>query len=231
MKPISASDIRIDHTPAHLHLGFNRPRRVLSSAPLNGGLVQADHLLNLRVAKSGEVNETPDETLQRYSRENGWSGLVVGMMTAASMNSCRYAAVTEQAVSIEVLATCGLANARRIGDPADVPQMAVRPLEMGTINLVAMTSARMSDAAMAEALMMVTEAKAAVLQEFGVRSPVSGNLATGTGTDVVAIVSGEGPEEVAWCGKHLLFGEHLGRMVMQALGSSVVRDLELRAAR
>ena len=69
--------------------------------------------------------------------------------------------------------------------------------------------------------MIVTEAKAAVLRESGIRSPVSNKIATGTGTDAIAVVSGHGPETVRYCGKHVLFGEILGRLVTDALTASV----------
>jgi adenosylcobinamide hydrolase len=34
-------------------------------------------------------------------------------------------------------------------------------------------------------------------------------------------VSGHGPELISYCGKHVLFGEILGRLVMEAVSSSI----------
>lgn len=65
--------------------------------------------------------------------------------------------------------------------------------------------------------MIITEAKAAALQEANIISPVSGLIATGTGTDSHAIVSGFGPAKVRCCGKHVLFGEVLGELVMESV--------------
>jgi iron complex transport system ATP-binding protein len=58
------------------------------------------------------------------------------------------------------------------------------------------------------------------LQDLNVKSPVSGKIATGTGTDSCAVASGSGPV-VDYCGKHVLFGELLAKAVYQALKKSL----------
>jgi len=73
---------------------------------------------------------------------------------------------------------------------------------------------------MVECIMMATEAKSACLQNLGVKSPVSGEIATGTGTDSCAIACGTGPK-VEYCGKHVLFGELLAKAVYKALKESL----------
>lgn len=56
----------IEHTSAHVHVAFDAPRRVLSSAVLNGGLITANRLLNLRVSKDSCTAEMPEDTLFNY---------------------------------------------------------------------------------------------------------------------------------------------------------------------
>ena len=74
---------------------------------------------------------------------------------------------------------------------------------------------------MVEALMLATEAKTTALHEAGIVSPISNQLATGTGTDSVVLVSNVGKKNVSYCGKHVVFGEVLGRLVYQAVASSI----------
>jgi len=81
--------------------------------------------------------------------------------------------------------------------------------------------AQLTDAASIEAILIITEAKAAALQDAKIISPISNKIATGTGTDSVAVVSGHGPETISYCGKHVLFGEILGRLVMETVASSI----------
>ncbi len=206
----------------HVHVALERDWNVLSSAVLNGGLVQARHLLNLRV--SGQpAHEAPEATLQRHARAQGWRGTVVGMMTAASLDSLRLACTQVQGVELAVLVTCGLSNLRRSGDRADF-RLLSRAGPAGTINIQLLTTASLTPAAMAEALMMITEAKTASLHQRDLRSPVSGLPATGTGTDALAVASDPHGPEIRYCGKHVLFGEAIGALVMEALGRAVDRQ-------
>jgi len=221
MKQAITPHAAIEHTQHHIHVAFSISHRVTSSAVLNGGIVEANHLVNLNVPKHGHCIEPPEETLANYCTDCGWEGTTVGMMTAASMNSFRMAKETVQGVDIVVMVTAGLSNARRVGDHAEQRTIADQPETPGTINIVVLTSAILTEAASVEAVLMITEAKAAALQEADVRSPISNRIATGTGTDSVAVVSGHGPETVRYCGKHVLFGEILGRMVADTVAAAI----------
>ena len=105
-----------------------------------------------------------------------------------------------------------MSNPRRVGDRAEHRIIAAEFEKIGTINIVMITSAILTGVAMVEALLIVTEAKTATLQDAGIKSPVSDKIATGMGTDSVAVVSGHGSDTVNYCGKYVLFGEILGRI-------------------
>ena len=221
----------LEHTSNHVHIEFSKAHQVMSSAVLNGGLVRADHLVNMQVPKESpdngssdnesQNNESPEQTLSNYCSNAGWHGTSVGMMTAASMKSFRMAKVTEQGIDIVIVVTSGLSNARRVGDRAEYRMMTEESKEVGTINIVFLTSAKLTEAASVEAVLMITEAKAAALQEAKIMSPISNKIATGTGTDSVAVVCGHGSELITYCGKHVVFGEILGRLVMETVASSI----------
>jgi len=216
-------ELRLEVRQGHVLLEFPRPLAVLASAPYNGGFGLARRFFILQVdanLEGGGGHAPPEETLRRHCRANGWRGRSVGFMTAASMGSCRRSAREQDGLRVDVALTAGLGNARRAGDPADLRGVGQENLPAGTINILAVTNARLTDAAMLEALMIVTEAKAAVLQDLGVKSPVSGLTATGTGTDCAAVARGDGPR-APWCGKHVLLGEMLAQAVMEALTASV----------
>jgi adenosylcobinamide amidohydrolase len=218
--------VELDYTQNHIHLKFANARLILNTSVLNGGMVEADHFVNMKVPKTLETDESPEETIMKYSESNGWYGNIVGMMTAASMDSLRIARDKVDGVEIVVLVTSGLSNPRRVGDRAEYRYMGSSPDSVGTINIIALTSARLTMAALVEALMIVTEARAAALQKLGVQSPVSNEIATGTGTDAIGIVNGFGPTEIRYCGKHVLFGEILGRLAIEAVTSSTGWELK-----
>ena len=215
----------IEHTSEYVHIEFPNSRRVLSSAPHNGGLVGADHLLILRVMENFNGTKGPFEplvdTFRNYCRRKEWSGATVGMMTSARMASFRNVCRSARGVEISVLVTAGISNARRAGDPAEYRAFDEDRINPGTINIIILTNAILTQAAQVEAVMIATEAKTAVLQDIGATSPVTGKMATGTGTDAVAIVSGSSPPEIRYCGKHTLFGEMLASATMDALSSSL----------
>ncbi len=225
-----AKHIALEHTHAHVHIDFDIPHRVVSSAVLNGGFVEADNIVNVKVEGHSDTKQKmldlPEAALANYCLKQDWQGKIVGMMTAASMDSLRVVRTAEQGVEIIVLVTSGLSNPRRAGDRAEYREISHSATHTGTINIICLTTATLTDAAMIEAVSMAAEAKSAALQNLGVLSPVSNDLATGTGTDAIAIASGYGPQEVRYCGKHVLFGEMLACSVIEGISSSVHWELE-----
>lgn len=205
-----------------VHVRFAQAHRALSCAVLNGGFCHTSDFLNLRVAShSPGVTEDPAVSLQRLSEQLQCTGPTVGMMTAASLASLRVMSEHIAGERLAVLVTSGLENARSAGDLAEHRALDDVPGERGTINLAIVTSAQIADAALVEMVAIATEAKTAVLHELGIVSPVSGRLATGTGTDAIAVFSGHGSGRARFAGKHTLLGERLAVLVMQALHSSV----------
>ena len=210
-----------------VHVEFKDSVRMVSSAILNGGFQTTDHFLNAKVDANfrGEKTdfESPEITLQALVDSKNWKGNCVGMMTAALMSSFRSVRMEKQGVWIDVLVTSGVSNARRAGDKADYQFMNESCQKIGTINVLVLTNAQLSDAGMVECVMMVAEAKAACLQDLKVHSPLGGLVATGTGTDSTAIACGTGPI-VQYCGKHVLFGEILAKATYQAIHESLSLD-------
>jgi adenosylcobinamide amidohydrolase len=217
--------IIVEQASNHIHVKFDTPYQVLSSAVMGGGFAEASHILNLKVEKkatdSGPALIPPVARLSDYCKENDWKGQTIGMMTAASMDSFRMVRAVEAGADIIVLATAGLSNARRAGDYAEHRQIGTADPAAGTINIICLTSRGMVPAAMIEAVMTATEAKAAALQNLEIKSPVSNATATGTGTDSIAIAADPMAEKIQYCGKHVVFGEILARLVIEAVTSSI----------
>ena len=90
------------------------------------------------------------------------------------------------------------------------------PSKLGTINVILLTNARLSTASMVSAIGVATESKTAMLIDKGVMNCEGTLAATGTGTDVVAIVSGQGPY-CRFSGTHTKIGELIGRVVNEGI--------------
>ncbi len=198
---------------------------VLSSAVLNGGYCQVSEILNLKVDQNYHGLKynfsEPDDYLEEYARERGWGNPVTGMMTAAWMTSFRAFRRTECGANVAAIVTAGVSNAKRAGEPAEYRSLEAKPEKAGTVNIITLTDAVLSPAAMAEAIIVITEAKAAVFQDLNITNPLTGVPATGTGTDSVAIAAGTHGLENKYCGKHTLLGEMLAETLITALTASI----------
>jgi adenosylcobinamide amidohydrolase len=223
-KPMDLCGASVHHCATHVHVAFPQPHPVLSCAVFNGGFVEAEHLLNLKVSDADPSPENPESTLARYCEAEGWKGTTVGMMTAASMNSLRWVEEHFQDLDLAVLATAGLSHPRCAGDPADYREPGSSGSSPGTINVMVVTTGCLTPAAMVEAVMIVSEAKASAMLRLGIQSGVSSHIATGTGTDAIAMAGGRAGPEIRYCGKHVRFGERLGRAVIRAVTDSITRD-------
>ncbi len=221
------SDIhfKLQQTDNHICVEFNSEYPVLSSAVLNGGCQTASRILIMKVGKTLKSPETitqsPESTLMAYCRRLQFGGLTVGMMTAASLDSFRLVSKSSQGVTITVMVTAGISNARCAGDRAEWRKIRTDAPPTGTINTIILTNAAVTGAARVESVMLAAESKAVAFRGLGVKSPVSGATATGTGTDSIAVANGLGPDIIRYCGKHVLFGELLASAVIEAITESL----------
>ena len=219
------SHFDLQHTHRHVCVRFNTERPVLSSAVYNGGCSAASSILIMKLEETlnscKDAAQNPEATLADYCRQLELGGTTVGMMTSASMNSFRLISRSSQGVEITAIVTAGLSNACCAGDRAEWRKIGTDDHPTGTINLVILTNATLSHAAMVEAVMLATEAKTVAMRRLGVKSPVSDEIATGTGTDAIAVVNGFGTDTIRYCGKHVLMGEMLASAVIEAITESL----------
>lgn len=104
--------------------------------------------------------------------------------------------------------------------------------EPGTINIIVMTNRRLSPRARARAVISITEAKTAALQDLDIRSggdPLRWQ-ATGTGTDEVIVVEGTGTG-LDNTGGHCKMGELIARAVYEGVREAVYRQNGIVASR
>lgn len=215
---------------------FNSPYRVISTCRANGGLHddiecmfnhQSCEPASHHRASLKSIAKTPELYLESLCKTHALPERTVSLGTAANMN---YACIeTEQFRDLEVvaIATGGVeTNAGRAGDPASMYEQAgaYEPLVAngrephGTINTMVLISQEVTKGAMVRAIITATEAKTAVLQELGVNSRYSDGLATGTGTDQIALacrLTGQPP--LTSSGKHSKLGELIGLSVSRAI--------------
>lgn len=166
---------------------------------------------------------------ERTARSCGLRGEDVTLMgTAADMDNLAVVTKIFNPFVVTALVTAGAkGNAIRTGvdegvyieeDPAAESTARMKEPKPGTINIMVLTNARVTDGGMARAIITATEAKTAALEDLRVPSTYTKNArATGTGTDSMVIVSGTSGPLVTYPGGHSRIGELIGKAVYEAV--------------
>jgi len=144
------------------------------------------------------------------------------LMTGADMGHLSIQTKRFREMTVTALVTAGVrSNAVRMAK--DVGRY--YELDPGTINILLLTNGRLTPRAMARAIISATEAKTASLQDLDIRSSYTGrrHQATGTGTDNILVVQGEGPR-IDNAGGHSRMGELIAKAVYDGVREAVFRQ-------
>lgn len=208
---------------------FKRPQAVLST--LEGSLAAVRAVGNTYVPMHASLSHMAHGITQvqaAIAKNLGYApSEYAGLMTGAHMDHLAVRTETWKDLQVTALVTAGVkGNAMRMsGDAATW-------YKPGTINILLMTNRRLPPAAMALAIITATEAKTAALLDMDIRSSYTplAFRATGTGTDNIIVVQGEGPEEI-FTGGHTKMGELIARAVHAGVTEAVFKQNGLRADR
>jgi len=147
------------------------------------------------------------------------------LYTGADMDKLAYAQAESDGMTVGALVTAGVSsNAMRASFDAG------RYVEAGTINVILLTNRHLTPAAMTRAIITATEAKTAVFEDLDIRSSYSGKAATGTGTDNVLVIAGDGPR-ASLTGGHAKLGELIARATYQAVREAIKKQHNIVASR
>jgi len=205
------------------------PLKILSSALLNGGLVEANGIINVQVPEGSgsDMNDMhwsgPENFLITVANQLQLpKDKVVGLMTAAKMKNV--VALTEKYdnVTITVFVTAGATVAVTAGEPA--ASKSSQPQKLGTINIIIIVDGNLTEGSMVEAVKTATEAKTVALRELDIRSRFSGDLATGTLTDSIAIGYTKKGEPIQYAGTFTIIGELIGKCVREGVKTAILKQ-------
>lgn len=142
---------------------------------------------------------------------------VAQMSTAADMDNLAVVTKVYKPFVVSALVTAGAkTNAQRTGVDEGTYIEGEEP--KGTVNILLLTNARLTDGAMARALITITEAKTAAFEDLRIPSSYTKTVqATGTGTDSIIVTSGTTGPKVTYTGGHNRIGELIGKAVYEAV--------------
>jgi adenosylcobinamide hydrolase len=212
-------DVGLFFKKDHLLIEMGIPMQVVSSALWGGGFHEhVNRFVNWKVPLDYACAD-PVTFMGTKLEEWGYGiDRVVGLQTAANL---RQASIVEESGDCFHLLGCttaGISNAARAGRL----RKTYSAYSCGTINTFILIDGRMSSAAMVNAIVTATEAKAAALQDLGIRDE-NGDIASGTTTDSVVVgVTQLGFEEVhLFAGTATTIGNAVGRLVYQSVVEAV----------
>lgn len=169
-----------------------------------------------------------DNIRARVLSANGKSARTTAfLITGADMDNLSIRTETFKEMSVTALVTAGvMSNALRMSQDAGLFY------EPGTINIIIMTNMALSDRAMTRAVIAATEGKTAALEDMDIRSTATplAHGATGTGTDNVLVVKGEG-RPIRNAGGHTKMGELISKAVYAGVNEAVKRQNKVSARR
>ncbi len=148
------------------------------------------------------------------------------LLTGADMDNLVVKKEEYLEFKVFALVTAGTkSNAQRIGvDKAGSLEREGRFETLGTINVIVLTNALLSEGAMARGMITLTEAKVVALEDLDIRSSYDPEIrATGTGTDNAIIVSGQGAR-IDYLGGHSKMGELMAKAVTSAVKEAIFKQ-------
>ncbi|MBR4202547.1 MAG: adenosylcobinamide amidohydrolase [Candidatus Methanomethylophilaceae archaeon] len=211
--------------------------RVLSSGFTNGGFMESP-LAVVNITGMGgkpeytcmeEGLDTHDRVNYRYAEKLGLDAdRTVFQGTAASMDNAAVSEMTSaDGIKVAYVVTAGIRhNGGRAGDPTTYDESEFSYDEKpGTIITILAIDADLSDGDMFKVMLMATEAKSCVIQELQAKSLYSKGIATGSGTDQVAvIVNKQSPNKITGITKDSELAKTLAQCMKDALRKAFDRQ-------
>lgn len=226
-----------------IYARFLTPHRVISTCRSSAGGLRDDleYLYNHQSCEPGGHHMSAELHRMAVHEPDAYRAVIAGrhdlppercatMGTAANMQAAAIAHEVFRDLEVVAVCTGGVeTNAGRAGDPASYHEeggdyVALPNPHAGTIVIMLCVNRELAPGTMVEAVTMATEAKTAVLQELSIPSCYSDGLATGTGTDQVAIAARIGGIPLRGAQKHTKLGELIGRAVQTALLQTLARQ-------
>ena len=206
------------------------PLRILSSAILNGGLEEANGIINVQVSegcgkdKDDEHWNAKDFLNRKVLSLHLPNDQVVGLMTAAKVQNVAISSKKYNETTVTVLTTAGTTVAVAAGETAASNDDSFKLEKCGTINIILLVDGNLTESCMVDALKTVTEAKTVALRELDVRSRFSGDIASGTLTDSVVVACTKKGAEIQFAGTFTMVGELIGKCVRETVKTAIYKQ-------
>jgi adenosylcobinamide amidohydrolase len=203
--------------PELLLVRFAELQRVASWAIVNGGVGRTRGVAWLHVSDADLRPPVDPVELARSRLASAGVPDAVALLTSRDLWTFTDVERRYRGATARAIATVGLGNALRAGDPPGPDG------RIGTINVLCHIDRTLSDEGLLEALALATEARTLAVRDAEVPSGVSGAWASGTGTDCIVIAAPDAGDPQRYAGKHTTLGHVIGKSVYDAVSRGAER--------
>ena len=189
--------IEVFHQGRALILKLPKNLHVLSTGTFNGGFTDSPETVvdmgtsggKLEWEMMGSREVVYEYTCECFRRLGLDPDKTVSEGTAANMNNASLGSAVSDGIPVSIAITAGIrGNGGCSGDPATFDEAEYYKETNGTIVMLLSVEADLSDTAMLQLMNIMVQAKSCVIQEMQARSLYSPRIATGSGTDQIAII-------------------------------------------
>jgi adenosylcobinamide amidohydrolase len=212
-----SAPLAVTSSPGLLVVRFAELQRVASWAVLGGGLGRTRCVAWLQVSNADLRPPVDPAQFARSQLTRAGVPDAVALLTSRDLDSYSDVACSYRGVAARALATVGLGNALRAGDPPGPDG------RIGTINVLCHVDTPLADSALLEALALAAEARTLAVRDARVPSRISGAWASGTGTDCIVVAAPDAGEPQRYGGKHTVVGHLIGKSVYDAVSHGAER--------
>lgn len=206
-----------------LALVSNREVTTVSSAVYNGGFRKAKAIINAHAPEDYDqklLHEHPEHLILKVLRKlNLNPDYSIGMITAADINKFSIVTAEEGDLSVSAVVTAGCSLAETSGE--EIETASFTP---GTINTIIVINGNPTESCLLETFITATEAKTAGLRDLDVRSSYSGDPATGTITDSLAVLSTNNGLKIRHGGPASKLGRLVGYCARKAVKDAILKN-------
>ncbi len=201
----------------------NTDLNVVSGAIYNGGFRRTKAILNMEVPEEygdQRLHDDPLAFVKSSAARLDFETDFVSLITAAKIKNFSLTSEEKENIRVTVTATAGCSHAESAGEEIDAQQV------IGTINVIVLIDANPSESCLVAALATAVEAKASAMRELDIRSRYTGELATGTITDSVAVAATAVGRTLSLAGPASVLGQLVAHCTKKAVKEAITKQGE-----
>ena len=215
--PIKGVNVKIEDDFLVIH--SEKPLDVLTSSNKSQGHGKYSWIIDKQVPLDSDHSKL-DQMLKEIVEKMGLPKQTLSFVTAAKVENAVIVSEKQQNFTVSTAVTAGVHAAATAGDKA------AGDLIPNTVNTIVIVDGNLTVSGMVSAVVTATEAKTVVFRELNIKSLVSGEIATGTASDAIAVACTGFGKQTAFAGTGSKLGELIARTVRQATKACLQKTLK-----